>query len=56
MELLIFTVAYILIGCIIDLLITKGMQKPNAVMIMIWPFFLLISIFIVLSEMMEDSK
>lgn len=56
MGLLIFIIAYILIGCIVDLLITKGEQKPNVVMVTIWPLFLIISIILVISEILEDKR
>ena len=45
-----------MIGCIIELLITKGKQKPHAVLVMIWPMFLIISMIIIIGEMTADKK
>lgn len=56
MKVLIFLILYILIGCIIDLLITKGENKPNLVLAMVWPFFLLITVSIVIIEMLNEAK
>lgn len=47
-------IIYILIGCIIDLLITKGEQKPNLVIASLWPLFLIIC-FIILSIENSDK-
>lgn len=55
MEVLIFIAVYILIGCIIDLLITRGKQLPNFILAMIWPFFLLISVVLIIGEMREEK-
>lgn len=50
MKVLIFIILYILIGCAIDLLITKGTEKPNVAMMMVWPIFLLVCVIITLIE------
>lgn len=49
-------IIYILIGCIIDLLITKGKEKPNVVMALIWPFFLIICLILLSSEKSEEKN
>ena len=51
MKVLIFIILYILIGCAIDLLITKGTEKPNVAMMMVWPIFLFICVIIALMEL-----
>ena len=50
MKVLIFLILYILIGCAIDLLITKGTEKPNVAMVTVWPMFLLVCVIIALIE------
>ena len=52
---LIGIIIYILIGCIIDLLITKGKEKPNIVMALIWPFFLIICLILLSTEESEEK-
>lgn len=53
---LIGIIIYILIGCIIDLLITKGTDKPNIIMALIWPFFLIICAIILSAEKSEEKN
>ena len=56
MKVLIFLILYILIGCAIDLLITKGTEKPNVAMMMVWPMFLFISAIIMIVESWNDEE
>lgn len=55
MEVVIFIVLYILVGCVIDLLITRGEEKPCWIIAMIWPAFLVISAIIMAVELREDD-
>lgn len=51
MKVLIFLILYILIGCTIDLLITRGKEKPSWIMVIIWPMFLFIAAIIMIVEL-----
>ena len=39
---LIGVLIYILIGFVIEILITKGEQKPNLILVMAWPVLLMV--------------
>ena len=51
MKTIIFLILYILIGCAIDLLITKGTEKPNVAMMIVWPMFLFICAVIMIVDL-----
>lgn len=43
---LIGVIIYILIGFIIEMLITKGEQKPNLILVMAWPVLLMVCLIV----------
>lgn len=54
--LLIGVFIYIFIGFIIELSITKGDQKPNLVLVMMWPVLLLVCLIVMGCEDSNDAE
>lgn len=54
--LLIGVVVYILIGYFIELLITKCEQKPNLILVMMWPVLLLVCLIVLGCEDNNDTE
>lgn len=47
---------YIFVGFLIELLITKGEQKPNLVLVLAWPVLLLVCLIVLGCEGSDDTE
>lgn len=56
MILLIFLIVYLMIGWLVDIWVRRKFKKPNLIMVMVWPWFLLISSFIMYCEKNEKKE
>lgn len=47
---------YIFVGFLIEMLITKGEQKPNLVLVLAWPVLLLVCLIVLGCEGSDDTE
>lgn len=50
MKVLIFLIVYIMLGWLVDIWVQRKFKKPNLIMVIVWPWFLLISLIIMCCE------
>lgn len=56
MKILIFLIVYVVLGWLVDIWVRRKFKKPNLIMVIVWPCFLLISLFIMYCEKNEKKE